>query len=76
MSMDFLRPGTTYCKMLPLMSRLLLRTWFRSMDHDRDGRLLRLRTELREVHRENARLRRENGEYSRFLFQSRTEEDI
>ena len=50
--------------------------YFRSMDHDQDGRLLRLRTELREVQRENARLRRENGEYSRFLFQSRTEEDI
>ena len=44
--------------------------YFRSMDHDNDVELQKLRQELREMRRDNYKLKRENDEYSRICFDS------
>ena len=43
---------------------------FRSMDHDNDVELQKLREELREMRRDNYKLKRENDEFSRICFDS------
>ena len=45
--------------------------YLRSMDHDNDVKVLKLRREIRLLKKENANLKAENREYSRILFEKR-----